>query len=274
MEQSAARPSITGAPIYVAASALVSPSCPLPLALAIAAEAGADGFELGQELIPPLINPDDLEDLPSILARFPARPALAVAQPLFVTGKLQRDLLLATLVQCRALGCALVSFPLGDISQLSSETLDALHRVLTSAHERAPAVRITVTNDPTPAGASVDRWRWLLEHTSQWDVATLMTFDLGNWACAGVDGVTAAQALGRYVAYIHVKRTSMASGVCVTLPIQPAERIHPALEYLPADAPRALTGAIAATDAASDRDQLVVRLSELVEALRAGTFTT
>jgi sugar phosphate isomerase/epimerase len=271
MGQIAGTPARAAAPVYVAARELVAPNLPLPEVLEVALESGADGFELAHEQIPLLADPDDVEDLPPLLARFAERPTLTVLQPLFVAGRLQDELLLATLVQCHALRCSLVAFPLADVNGVTDELLDAAQAAIALAHERAPEVRITVTNDHQPGSADAGRWQGLLERMSRWDVPILMTLDLANWACAGGDIAGAAQMLGQYVAYVRVARSVSREGRCVGEAPRQADDVYPPVRYLPVHAPRATAFGITLPDP-PDRERLVVSLSEFVEAIRAGTF--
>ena len=268
VEQSAGNPALPTAPVYVVARELITPDIRLPEVLEVALESGADGFELAQDQIAVIMNPDDAEDLLPLLARFAERPTLTVSRPLFVASSFQRELLLATLVQCHALGCALVAFPLGDVTSVTDEMLDVVQGIVTAAQERAPEVRITVMNDRRPDNSDVRLWRWLLERTSRWNAPVLMTLDLVGWVCAGGDITNAAHILGRYIAYLRVARAVSRNGGYVAKPPQPADDIYPALTHLPPHVPRALAFGIAE----SDRERLVVIMSEFLEAIRTGTF--
>jgi hypothetical protein len=255
MEPTAGRQVVADPPIYVVAKTLIAPHRPLPRVLAAALEAGADGVEFPQEVVPLLMNPDDAEDLP----QFSAPPVLAAQQSLFAVSQVRHDALLTTVLQSRALGCRLVTFPLGDVSQLTSETLDALHVALDVAHTQAPAVRVTVANEQTPASADLAVWLWLCERTSSWERPVHLTFDLGNWERLGVDAVSTAKALGQYVAYIRVGQNA----------VTPAKRVEDIpltriLELLPPDVPRAL----APEETTADYAQVVAVLRESVNTLR------
>ena len=67
MEPPAERQTVAGPPIYIVAKPLIAPHRPLPRVIAAALEAGADGVEFPQEVVPVLMNPDDLEDFPAFL---------------------------------------------------------------------------------------------------------------------------------------------------------------------------------------------------------------
>ena len=171
----------------------------------------------------------------------------------------RHDALLTTALQAHALGCWLVTFPLGAASGLSSETLDTLRVSLDIAYTDAPGVQIAVANDRTPANASMSVLPWVVEQTSEWDHPVHLTFALDNWIAMGSDAIRAAKELGRYVSYVRIGQSAAASSRQGK--DEPITRI---MELLPPSVPWALVPE--ETDA--EHARLVTVLSELVEPLR------
>jgi sugar phosphate isomerase/epimerase len=207
MEPPEGRLPVTDPPIYIVARTLIAPRRPLPAVIAAALEAGADGVEFPQEVVPVLMNPDDFEDFP----QFSAPPVLGAAQPLFAGSQVRHDTLLTTMLQARALGCRLVTFPLGAASGLSDETLDTLRVSLDIAYTDAPGVRIAVANNRAPTSVNMSVLPWLVEQTSGWDHPVHLTLDLDNGIVLGNDAIRAAKELGRYVGYLRIGQSAAAS---------------------------------------------------------------
>jgi sugar phosphate isomerase/epimerase len=258
MEPPEGRLPVTDPPIYIVARTLIAPRRPLPAVIAAALEAGADGVEFPQEVVPLLMNPDDLEDFP----QFSAPPVLGAAQPLFADHQVRHDTLLTTVLQARALGCRLVTFPLGAASGLQRETLDTLRVSLDIAYTDAPGVQVAVANNRAPATASMSVLLWLVEQTSEWDHPIHLTFDLDNWIAMGVDAIRAAKELGRYVGYARIGQSAAASSRQGK-----DEPISRMMELLPPGVPWALVP----EEIDAGHAHLVTVLSELVERLRGQT---
>ena len=259
MERTAGHPFVAGPPIYIVARTLIAPHRPLPRVISAALEAGADGVELPQEVVPMLMNPDDFEDFP----QFNTPPVLDALQPLFADGQVRHDALLTTVLQARALGCRLVTFPLGEATQLTSEPLDTLRVAVTTAYTQAPGVQVTIANDRSPASADVSLWPELFEQISGWEHPVRLTFDLDSWIAMGIDAVRAAKELGRYVVHIRVGQNALDTSTH-----REELALAHVLELLPANAPRAL----APNDTTADHAQLVVVLQESVNRLRGVTL--
>ena len=70
--------SLEGAPIYVTANSLMNNDITLNAAIQIARAAGADGFELRRELLPPTMQPNETQDIRSQLQTFPFPPVYSI----------------------------------------------------------------------------------------------------------------------------------------------------------------------------------------------------
>lgn len=255
MEQPAQHARNAEPTIYIAAKPLIAPRRPLPAILAAALEAGADGVEFPQELVPVLMNPDDFEDLPE----FPAPPLLFAQRPLFADSQVQHDALITSVLQAHALGCRLVTFPLGAAAGLTSEALDTLRVALDIAYTDAPGVQVAVANDRVPASAAGSVLPWLVEQVADWDHPPGLTFDLDNWIAIGIDAIKAAKELGRYTVCVRVGESTVAA----SRRAEDAPLRH-VLGVLPPSVPRAL----APHESTADHAQLVTILNESINGLR------
>lgn len=258
MEPPEGRLPVTGPPIYIVARTLIAPHRPLPDVIAAALEAGADGVEFPQEVVPVLMNPDDFEDFP----QFSAPPVLGAAQPLFAGSQVRHDMLLTTVLQARALGCRLVAFSLGAAPGLQRETLDTLRVSLDIAYTDTPGVRIAVASDRAPTSVNMAVLPWLVEQISEWDHPIHLTFDLDNWIVLGIDAIRAAKELGRYVGYLRIGQSAAASSRQGK-----DEPITRMMELLPPGIPWALVP----EETDLEHAHLVTVLSESVERLRGTT---
>lgn len=265
-------PPVYAPPIYVAGDALASPRLPLLEALNVALDAGADGFEIPQELLPLAMNPDELPPLQELLARFAAPPVLTMREPLFQRGQAQTQLLEPALLQAQSYGCGVVVWPLGELHMADGSLDDALRglgKALATLGQRAPGVRFLVANDATPSQTHLATWNTLFERTATWPQPLGMSFDVAHWTCTGEDAVEAAQMLGRFVQFVRVAGAIFQDGRCVVQPVRPSETVFPALRSLPPTAPRAVAFPLTAPD----RALLTVMLREELARLRSGLFT-
>ncbi len=255
--------------IYVTANSLMSKDVPLENAVQIAKDAGADGFELRRELLASGMQPFEVQSLRLQLEQFLSPPAYSVPRPLFEEGRLQRDFLLQTLAEARSFGCHFVKFsPFGKVPDESE--FAALTTVLFTLQQEAPYMKVMIENDQTAASGQLEQWVRFFEQAMAFKCPIGMTFDLGNWDCVGVDTTEAAQSLGRSVAYVHAKSVEFKDNQWISRPIHFSSTPHPALMYLPPDAPRAIEFPIAA----SDRATLITRLHTYITWLRSGSFVT
>ncbi len=257
------------AAIYVTANSLIDQNTSLEDAMKIAEAAGADGFEMRRELLPSTIQISELQSLGERLKVFPSPPAYSVPRPLFEGGRLEQAALLKRLREAQALGCQLVKFsPLG--MEAGESEIAALTALLSNWKQEAPDMRVMVENDQTTASGQLTQWVRFFEQATAAGCPISMTFDLGNWDSVGVDVTEAARALGRFVSYIHGKGVERVGAQWAARPIHATTTPHPALEYLPATAPRAIEFPIPG----SEQEERIKALRSYVLLLRSGTFET
>lgn len=261
--------SLEGAPIYVTANSLMNDDITLNAAIQIARAAGADGFELRRELLPPTMQPNETQDIRSQLQTFPFPPVYSIPLPLCKQGRFEPEPLLHALAEAQAFGCRLVKFsPIGmEPGENNFAWLSELRSLLRSA---AADLVVTVENDQGAASGNLELWQSFFEQATAQECPIWMTFDLGNFTCVGRDPVQAAQRLGRYVAYIHAKSVQRQDGQWISTPIRMNSSFHPALAYLPLQAPRAIEFPITA----ETHDALSTILRTYFTWLRSGNFVT
>ena len=230
---------LAGAPIYATTNALMNDDITLSAAMEIARAAGADGFELRRELLPPTIQPNEIQNIRSQLQTFAFPPAYSIPLPLCKKGRFEPEPLHHAMEEARAFGCHLVKFsPIGmEPGDNDFAWLSQLRSLLQSA---AADLVVTVENDQGATSGNLELWQSFFEHATAAQCPIWMTFDLGNWTCVGRDAIQAAQRLGRYVAYVHAKAVERKDGQCISRPFHTASAPYPALAYLPPDAPRAI----------------------------------
>lgn len=256
-------------PIYITPDALMAQGASLEDALIIASDAGVDGFELRREALALPMTTAEMLHLRELLARFPSPPIYSTAQALCCDQQQAYQAIRFALDEAAFWGCALMKCPIGDIGDLSASELALLQQTLCEWQRERPEVTLAVENAPVGAHTNLAQWELFFDLAGQAHTAVGMTFDLGNWQGQGVDVVQAAQDLGRYVRYAHVKAVSQIDGHWYAQPIHPsANQAHPALAYLPPHIPRAIEFPIPGSGAAY-RDAL----HEYVEIIRSGDFT-
>jgi hypothetical protein len=239
----------------------------LSAAIHIARDAGADGFELRRELLPPTLQPHEIQDIRSQLQTFAFPAAYSIPRPLYKKGLFEQEPLLHALDDARAFGCHLVKFsPIGmEPGDNNFAWLSELRSLLRSA---AVDLVVTVENDQGAASGDLGLWQSFFEQATAVECPIWMTFDLGNWTCVGSDPVQAAQRLGRYVAYVHAKAVERKDGQCISQPFRRASAPHPALVYLPPDAPRAIEFPLAG----ENHEAVSATLRTYIIWLRSGNF--
>lgn len=252
-------------PVYVTANSLVNDNCSLEVALQIARDAGADGFELRREQLPRTMQHDDFCLLGSKLEHFRFPPIYSAPEPLFTEAGFQGESVGQVLTEAHTLGCNLVKFAPGNIEPDNKFMLQ-----LSSLQRSYPTMMIAVENDQSPASRDLTRWVHFFEQAAELYCPIWMTFDLGNWDCVGGDVVRAAQRLGPFVIYIHAKAVERKDDVCISRPIRAAHSEHAALAYLPAKAPRAIEFPISG----SNRDDVTSALHTCITWLRSDNFAT
>lgn len=162
------------------------------------ATAGAEGVEIRRELLP-----RGFKDFIG-LGRACRDNALGVvysAADTLWAGDAPVASLATRLAEAEALGAAAIKLSPGVYTGASPTTWQQLGERLAAS----PVGRVMVENDQTREGGSLAPLAACLEGAEAAGCPLQLTFDIGNWHWTGDDPHSAAERLGRFVAYVHCK---------------------------------------------------------------------
>lgn len=210
---------------------------------AIAAKAGAAGFEVRRELFAndAQASPEALRELGDAIRATGLWAVYSTPATLFdATGALDTQALTQTLAESDALGARIVKFQLGGTAENGTATDEAtLARLVDGI--RASTAKVVVENGQLKAGGTIDAFAALFKALSTKRHALSMTFDTGNWLWAEQDPMTAAARLGQCVGYVHCKAVQGEGARRYASAPQPDDAFFTALlAALPADVPRGI----------------------------------
>ncbi|TWI55525.1 sugar phosphate isomerase/epimerase [Pseudomonas duriflava] len=172
--------------------------------LSLIANAGATTVEIRDELFED-IRPE-LTSLGNSIAVQGLECVYSVPIELWSQGEHQPTLeLQPALVRSARLGAYALKISLGHFTPYCD--LKALGHQL-----EASSVRLLIENDQTPHGGRIESLKAFFEAAHQAGLPIGMTFDVGNWHWQNERPDLAAQALGRYVEYVHCKAVRERSG--------------------------------------------------------------
>ncbi|MEW5290413.1 sugar phosphate isomerase/epimerase [Erwinia papayae] len=200
--------------------------------LPVIAAAGADGVEIRRELL----SDAELERLPALASAISAaglHAIYSVPEALFthsgqLNPELDRHLAEAQQLQARAIKYSLGHFRRGVGN--------------TSLREKLAACSLTllVENDQTDCGrlSALDNY---FRHQDDTLPRGNMVFDTGNWLWVGDSPLLAAERLGGFVSYIHVKAAMSGDKGWCAIPLDEASDLwRQTLKQLPAGVPRGI----------------------------------
>lgn len=137
-------------------------------------------------------------------------------------GILNKEALSIVIPEALSIGAVWLKTSLGHYRPGESD-LAELERYWRCLVPQESALKLTVENDQTPHGGNVGNLRRFFEDCRAAGLSIGMTFDIGNWNWTGEQGLQAADALGSYVVYIHLKHVEQANGSLVTLGLPEAK---------------------------------------------------
>lgn len=167
----------------------------------LTAHAGANGFEVRQELLTP-------QDLPlDALGRYISDAQLACnfssTVPIWSRNRCNIDQLLDVLDMAEQLDAQLLKVSVGALPDDPSAPESQLQRL---AHRLDNSqVRMVIENDQTPEGGRIEVMSRVLQLFEQAGISAGLTFDTGNWLWVGEDPTDAARHIGKLVDYVHCK---------------------------------------------------------------------
>lgn len=164
--------------------------------------ANAYGIEIRRELF----SIQEFQELPKLNQQIKRHGLVcfySVPFHLFVdNGMLNQDLQ-SFLQEAKQLGAQLIKFSLGYFNKNSYGSLDDLKKILTFTD-----IQLVVENDQTECGV-IEPFEDFFKQINMLSIPIKMTFDTGNWLCLNTDPLDAAQRLGQYIGYIHVKAAKL-----------------------------------------------------------------
>ena len=199
----------------------------------LAAEAGADGFEVRGEL---LSNP--ASELPALASLAETRGLARVfssPEGLWHTaGTLALPALERALEHAALLGAPKLKMSIGGYA--GPQGLALLARRLAETR-----VELLIENDQTESAGTLPALRRFFADAQAAGLRLPMTFDMGNWHWLGEDPLQAAQALAESVGYVHCKGVQRLPGKWVAVPLlESAAPWRAVLRTLPAGVARAI----------------------------------
>ncbi|MFH8136167.1 sugar phosphate isomerase/epimerase family protein [Pantoea osteomyelitidis] len=200
--------------------------------LPVIQQAGADGVEIRRELL------DDaaltsLPELGKAIAAHRLRAFYSVPDALFMADGALNPQLDRYLSEAEQLNARLLKFSLGHYAG----DFDSKKLRQALAHQ---SVKLVVENDQTACGKLAPLTRFFAEFGDA-HMSHGMTFDMGNWLWTGEKAEDAAQLLGRYIGYIHVKAAVPHHDSFRAIALDDADdQWRTLLKQLPASVPRGI----------------------------------
>jgi len=228
--------------------------------LAIAANAGAAGFEVRRELFSSeaQASTEALNELGQAIAHADMWPVYSTPDALYCPdGTLDSSALERALREATALGARFVKLQLGGFIEhaAAAQIADRL---------RGATVRLVVENGQLKEGGSLAQFVALFEALAREGHERLlgMTFDMGNWRWPGEVPLDAAPLLARYVEYIHCKAVVGEGMRLFAVAPEPDDAQCAALfALLPGDVPRGIEFPFEASRLADDAARYVAWLA-------------
>ncbi|WP_025732755.1 sugar phosphate isomerase/epimerase family protein [Carnimonas nigrificans] len=185
----------------------------------IAAEAGATGIEIRQELLSEHDQP--LETLGEKIAELGLECHYSSTDLLWL-GEHLNDRLHAAIEDAKKLKASLIKVAIGALP--SEETR---RTTLAQLAEWLEGSQLTVAleNDQTSEGGTPEALSAALEAFKQAGIKAGFTFDIGNWQYVGVNAIDAAHELGRDVIYVHCKGVRREGNQLHAAPPSPSELV-------------------------------------------------
>jgi sugar phosphate isomerase/epimerase len=209
---------------------------------AIAADAGAAGFEVRRELFP-----DEAEARPDALRELGERIHAAGLWTVFSTpatlfdnsGALDEAAMNQGIAEADALGARIIKFQLGGPEE-GPATDDATLARLIAGVNRSRA-QVMVENGQLKAGGTISAFSRLFNKLAEKPHSLSMTFDTANWLWAGEDPLDAARVLSKVTAYVHCKAANgEGARRFATAPDEIDARFKQLIGLLPRDVPRGI----------------------------------
>ncbi|MCU5772332.1 sugar phosphate isomerase/epimerase [Erwiniaceae bacterium BAC15a-03b] len=200
--------------------------------LPVIAEAGADGVEIRRELL----SAEELQRLPELGHAIKQHQLIAfysVPEALFMADGTLNPQLDQRVDEASQLNAQLLKFSLGNYAR--GFDCQALQQRLA-----AYPLHVVVENDQTESGKRQPLEDFFADCAAV-RMPNSMTFDMANWLWVGDDPRVAAENLGRFVSYVHVKAAAAHHDTYRAVALDDSDGSwRELLKRLPADVPRGI----------------------------------
>ncbi|MGF7437473.1 sugar phosphate isomerase/epimerase family protein [Lentilactobacillus senioris] len=218
------------------------------------ANLGATGVEVRREYITDFDQ--ELANIKANSQKFNLTVFYSVPDEVFVNGKLN-DQLPKYLAEGTKMGITAIKFNTGDYANFHGDLKATLDPIVSTG------IQVNVENDQTQVSGTIAPLQNFLQAVKDSQIDLGYVYDLGNWRYVGENEITAAQKLGEFTRYIHLKDVQVTDGKPAVTPLDDGELDwHKVLNILPKDLPIAI-------EYPSDSDAIVKAGIEKVEAALA-----
>lgn len=176
----------------------------------------------------------EINDIKDFVTAHAIKLFYSVPDELFIKGELNPKLDMY-FAEAQAMGISAIKFNIGEFDDIRPEQLEKL------AMYSKILDQMNIENNQIKTMGSISAIQKFMEIMTEHDLAIGYVYDMGNWRYVGEDEMKAAQALAKYVKYIHVKDGLGFASDSKTVPLGQGEIDWLAiLEILPKTVPVAL----------------------------------
>lgn len=196
------------------------------------ANLGATGVEVRREYITDFDQ--ELADIKANSQKFNLTVFYSVPDEVFVNGQLN-DQLPQYLDEGAQMGITAIKFNTGDYANFQGDLKATLAPIVSTG------IQVNVENDQTQVSGTIASLHHFLQDVKANQIDLGYVYDLGNWRYVGEDEITAAQQLGEFTRYIHLKDVEIVNGKPAVVPLDDGELDwHEVLNILPKNLPIAI----------------------------------
>lgn len=228
----------------------------------IIAAAGGRGVEIREELFRE--NDITLKKLGKIIEKENLECVYSAPVTLWnESGELDKVAIHSTVLKALQVGAKIVKFSLGNY-KYSHSSMRELQNMIDELDIEDHNLLFTVENDQTGYGGNLNNLKQFFKACEEYKLPIKMAFDIGNWNWTKENPIKAAEALGKYVVYIHFKHVECNEGILNTLPLP--EDLNAnwriVLSRLPQDVIRTIEFPVLGKDLRSETTKYVRLLTE------------
>lgn len=206
------------------------------------AKLGATGVEVRREYINDFDK--ELADIKANSQKFNLTVFYSVPDEVFVNGQLNNQLP-AYLEEGTQMGITAIKFNTGDYANFNGNLKAELTPIVSTG------IQVNVENDQTQVSGTIAPLKNFLQAIKENQIDLGYVYDLGNWRYVGENEITAANELGEFTRYIHLKDVQTVDDMPTVVPLDEGELDwHEVLNILPKGLPIAI-------EYPSDNDEII-----------------